>query len=161
MIDFDLPPDLLTKFVLHFVILDIPCYNLAFAAGVWTPQLFDKLFPNSNVTFCPTTDSGNWMIFTSPEQPLFKNTGQVILDDFVGHQLEFVGRADGSIWINGLDITKACLGNVKGSQEPEKNAILRYVGQRWRHTFTRCWLRTRIPIQSRDVSPDALQVERR
>ena len=108
-------------------ITDLPCHNLVFAAGVWTPQLFDELFPNSNVTFCPTTNSGNWMIVKSPEQPLVKSTGQVILDDIVGHQLEFVGRDDGNIWINGLDNTKTCLGIVKGSQEPDKDAILRYL----------------------------------
>jgi glycine/D-amino acid oxidase-like deaminating enzyme len=49
------------------------------------------------------------------------------LDDLVGHQLEFVGRDDGNIWITGLDNTKACLENVKGSLEPDYDAELRYL----------------------------------
>ena len=43
----------------------------------------------------------------------------------MGHQLEFVGRNDGNVWINGIENTETCLGDVKGCELPDEEAIPR------------------------------------
>ena len=104
---------------------EISCHNLVLATGAWTPRLYRKLFPSSDTKFCPTTNSGNWVVVKSPAKALIHNRCEVIFDEFVGHQLEFVGRSDGTIWICGLNNTVKCLGDVKGSDIPDKDAISR------------------------------------
>ena len=111
----------------HGRVRDISCHNLVLAAGAWTPRLYKKLFPSSDVKFYQTTNSGNWMIVKSPAKPLIQNRCEVIFDDVVGHQLEFVGRNDGTIWISGLNNTVKCLGEVKGSERPDEDAIVRLI----------------------------------
>ena len=56
-------------------ITDIPCRNLVFAAGAWTPRLFAELFPNSDVASHPTTNSANWIIVKSLDEPSVQNIG--------------------------------------------------------------------------------------
>ena len=104
---------------------EIPCDNLVLAAGAWTPRLYKKLFPSSDANFWPTTNSGNWLVVKSPVKPLIQNRCEVIFDDLVEHQLEFVGRNDGTIWISGLDNRVKCLGDVKGREIPDEDAISR------------------------------------
>ena len=106
---------------------DISCHNLVLAAGAWTPRLYKKLFPSSNTKFGQTTNSGNWAVVKSPAKPLLQNRCEVIFDELVGHQLEFVGRKDGTIWISGLNNTVKCLGEVQGSDIPDEDAILRLI----------------------------------
>ena len=109
-------------------VLEISCDNLVLAAGAWTPRLYKKLFPDSDANLCPKTNSGNWLVVKSPAKPLIHNRCEVIFDDYVEHQLEFVGRNDGTIWISGLNNTVECLGEVKGSYTPDEDAISRLIG---------------------------------
>ena len=110
----------------HGTARDISCHNLVLAAGAWTPRLYKKLFPSSDIKFYQRTNSGNWTIVKSPAKPLIQNRCEVIFDEVVGHQLEFVGREDGTIWISGLNNTVKCLGEVKGSVIPDEDAILKF-----------------------------------
>ena len=107
---------------------EISCDNLVLAAGAWTPRLYKKLFPSSDANFCPETNSGNWLVVKSPAKPLIHNRCEVIFDDYVEHQLEFVGRNDGTIWISGLNNAVKCLKEVKGSDTPDEDAISRLLG---------------------------------
>ena len=104
-------------------VLEISCDNLVLAAGAWTPRLYKKLFPSSDADFCPKTNSGNWLVVKSPAKPLIHNRCEIIFDDYVEHQLEFVGRNDGTIWISGLDNRVKRLGDVKGSEVPDEDAF--------------------------------------
>ena len=104
-------------------ITQLPCQNLVFAAGAWTPGLFRSLFPHSSVKFADTVNSGNWIIVKNPFKLSAHSIGQIILDDVVGHQLEFVGRDDGTIWISGLNNTKTPLVDVGDVVEPDRPAI--------------------------------------
>ena len=63
----------------------------------------------------------------SPAKPLIQNRCEVIFDEVVGHRLEFVGRNDGTIWIDGLNNMVKCLGEVKGSDISDEDAILRMI----------------------------------
>ncbi len=124
------------QFARHGKAQEISCDNLVLAAGAWTPQLYKKLFPSSDANFCPTTNSGNWLVVKSPVKPLIHNRCEVLFDDYVEHQLEFVGRNDGTIWISGLDNRVKCLGDVKGSEIPDEDAISRLLGYARRFLLT-------------------------
>ena len=99
------------------------CSNLVLAAGAWTPGLFHRLFPASSIDFCETINSGNWIIVESPRVGLKNSTGQVILDDIVNHQLEFVSRNDGTVWISGLNNTRTPIDDVHNPIKPDLDAI--------------------------------------
>ena len=97
--------------------------NLVLAAGAWTPGLFRRLFPASSVDFQETINSGNWIIAENSDTGPYISEGQVMLDDFVGHQLEFVGRNDGTIWISGLSNNRTPIEYVHNPIEPDAEDI--------------------------------------
>jgi glycine/D-amino acid oxidase-like deaminating enzyme len=113
------------------------CNDLVFAAGTQTPQLVRELFPGFSRNFHETNNSGNWIIVksTAPEQ--YQMCAEVILDNVVNHQLEFVGRKDQAtgdfvIWVCGLNNESSKLGRIDDQAEPDEDAINRlrkYAGQ--------------------------------
>jgi glycine/D-amino acid oxidase-like deaminating enzyme len=106
------------------------CDDLVFAAGTRTPQLVRELFPYFGRDFHETTNSGNWIIVKSATTMKHQMRAEVILDDVVDHQLEFVGREnqtthDFVIWVCGLNNEETKLGNVDDQAEPDEDAINR------------------------------------
>lgn len=119
-------------------ISEYECDNLVFAAGVRTPQLVGELFPKLRQRFHETTNSGNWIVVKSTTAMKNRMRAEVILDNVVNHQLEFVGREnpkthDFVIWICGLNNEKTELGNVGDQAKPDDDAIklLRYYAERY------------------------------
>jgi glycine/D-amino acid oxidase-like deaminating enzyme len=106
------------------------CDDLIFATGARTPQLVRELFPDFGRDFHETTNSGNWIIVKSACTPKEQMRSEVILDDVVNHQLEFVGRQDQTtnrfvIWICGLNNEETKLSSVDDQAEPDEDAIKR------------------------------------
>ncbi|ORY11251.1 hypothetical protein BCR34DRAFT_330834 [Clohesyomyces aquaticus] len=82
--------------------------NLVIAAGAWTERLFDKLFPRSDVDLQFDAPSAkDYLVLQNQLVPLVENSiNKVSLDDVVGHQLDFIGRLDETIWVGSeLDAT--------------------------------------------------------
>src|SRR4051794_18326484 len=113
------------------------CDNLVFAAGTRTPQLVRGLFPGFSRNFHETNNSGNWIIVKSAATFQDQMRAEVILDDVVNHQLEFVGREDQAtgdfvIWVCGLNNERSELGRIDDQAEPDEDAInllRKYAGQ--------------------------------
>ena len=113
------------------------CDDLVFAAGTRTPQLVRELFPGFRRNFHETNNSGNWIIVKSTATFSNQTRAEVILDDVVNHQLEFVGREDQTtgdfvIWVCGLNNEGSKLGKIDDQAEPDEDAInllRKYAGQ--------------------------------
>jgi len=104
------------------------CDDLVFAAGTQTPQLIRELFPGFSRNFHETNNSGNWIIVKSTATFPNQTRAEVILDDVVNHQLEFVGREDQAtgdfvIWVCGLNNEGSELGKIDDRAEPDEDAI--------------------------------------
>jgi len=104
------------------------CDDLVFAAGTRTPQLVRDLFPGFSRNFHETDNSGNWIIVKSTTTFPNQTRAEVILDDVVNHQLEFVGREDQAtgdfvIWVCGLNNEGSKLGKIDDEAEPDEDAI--------------------------------------
>jgi glycine/D-amino acid oxidase-like deaminating enzyme len=113
------------------------CNDLVFAAGTQTPQLVRELFPEFSRNFHETNNSGNWITVKSTTTFPDQTRAEVILDDVVNHQLEFVGREDQAtgdfvIWICGLNNESSKPGRIDDRAEPDEDAInllRKYAGQ--------------------------------
>lgn len=113
------------------------CNDLVFAAGTQTPQLVHELFPGFSRDFHETNNSGNWIIVKSTATFQDQTRAEVILDDVVNHQLEFVGREDQAtgnfvIWVCGLNNESSKPGRIDDQAEPDEDAINllhKYAGQ--------------------------------
>ena len=79
----------------------LPCDNLVFAAGPWTPQQVALLFPHSAIDLAPATLAGDWLLLKNPAPVEEKSTASVFFNHIVGEKLEFSGRNDGTIWVCG------------------------------------------------------------
>src|SRR2546423_10233444 len=106
------------------------CDNLVFAAGTRTPQLVRELFPDFSRDFHETVNSGNWIIVKSTATVRDQMRAEVILDEVVDYQLEFVGRKDLAtshfvIWVCGLNDEETRPDGVTGEAEPDEDAIKR------------------------------------
>lgn len=104
------------------------CDDLVFAAGTRTPRLVRELFPGFTRDFHETTNSGNWIVVKIPTDQKDQMRAEVILDDVVNHQLEFVGREDKAthdfvIWVCGLNNEETEPGQIKEHAEPDEDAI--------------------------------------
>lgn len=106
------------------------CDDLIFAAGTRTPHLVRELFPSFGPDFHETTNSGNWILVKGTTNQKYQMRAEVILDDVVDHQLEFVGREnqkthDFVIWVCGLNNEESKAGDVDDQAEPDEDAIVR------------------------------------
>ena len=122
------------------------CDDLIFATGTRTPQLVRELFPGFGRDFRETTNSGNWIVVKSACAPEEQMRAEVILDDVVNHQLEFVGRQDQTtnhfvIWVCGLNNEETKLSSVDDQAEPDEDAINRL------QEYARQFLRNGVSVQ--------------
>jgi glycine/D-amino acid oxidase-like deaminating enzyme len=106
------------------------CDDLVFAAGTRTPRLVRELFPGFGPNFHETTNSGNWILVKGTTNLEYQMHAEVILDDVVDHQLEFVGREnptthDFVIWVCGLNNEETKASNIDDQAEPDEDAIAR------------------------------------
>jgi glycine/D-amino acid oxidase-like deaminating enzyme len=104
------------------------CNDLVFATGTQTPRLVHELFPRFSHDFHETNNSGDWIIVKSTPTFQDQTCAEVILDDVVHHQLEFVGRKDHAtgdfvIWVCGLNNEGGKPGRIDDQAEPDKAAI--------------------------------------
>jgi glycine/D-amino acid oxidase-like deaminating enzyme len=111
-------------------ILEYQCDDLVFAAGTRTPQLVRELFPDFGRDFHETTNSGNWIVVKAATALKHQIRAEVILDDVVHHQLEFVGREnqvthDFVIWVCGLNNEETKPGSIADQEIPDEDAINR------------------------------------
>lgn len=71
------------------------------AAGLWTPSVYQALFPSSAIRLRSDLNAGDWVILRNPLPVSQKSLASIALDDIVGEKSEFTGRNDGTIWIIG------------------------------------------------------------
>ena len=90
----------------------IDCNKLVLAAGPWTPATFQMLFPPSSIKFDPVISAGNWCVIENSGSYSEKAIAGVYFDAIVGHELEFAGRNDHTIWATG---EQTATGEVPGA----------------------------------------------
>ncbi|KAK2783172.1 hypothetical protein FQN52_000386 [Onygenales sp. PD_12] len=90
----------------------IPCTNLIFAAGAWTPRAFAALFPKSTAHIPVTTLAGYSLLLRSPrhslahEQEKYGGTAHAVFTTHprsAGFAPESVSRQGGEIYVAGLN----------------------------------------------------------
>lgn len=87
----------------------LPCNSLVLAAGPWTPQQIQTMFPHSTLDLAPTTLAGDWLLLKNAIHPDEKSTASVFFNHIVGEKLEFSGRNDRTIWVCGKTNSTASL----------------------------------------------------
>ncbi|MCJ1334527.1 hypothetical protein MMC10_011239 [Thelotrema lepadinum] len=85
------------------------CSSLVLAAGPWTPDLYQAMFPYSRIKLEGVPIGGDWILFKNPYPVTEKSNAFVALDGIIGEKLEFTGRDDGTIWLIGRKDNNAAL----------------------------------------------------
>ena len=90
----------------------VPCTNLIFSAGPWTPQLFEDLFPSSQKSFSVAPLAGYSLVIRSPRHTLdhervsHGSRGHAVFTthpESCGFSPEIFSRRGGEIYIAGLN----------------------------------------------------------
>ncbi|OJD23320.1 hypothetical protein ACJ73_05327 [Blastomyces percursus] len=116
----------------------IPCTNLLFAAGAWTPRAFDALFPTSPTRIPVTSLSGYSIVVRSPRHTLshervtYAGTAHAVFTTHpraCGFSPEIFSRAGGEIYLAGLNSSEtplpALASDAHGMMEADKVALVR------------------------------------
>ena len=86
--------------------IDIPCTRLIIAAGAWSPQVFQTLFPNSNLKLPILSLAGHSLVIRSPrwsKEHEEKGCHAVFTTDSAGYSPEIFSRLGGEIYVAGLN----------------------------------------------------------
>lgn len=95
--------------------VDIPCTRLILAAGLWTPSVFSKLFPDSSLQLPISNIAGHSIVVRSPRWKGVKETetsdGNIPTCHSIftskseegGFAPELFTRPNGDIWLGGLN----------------------------------------------------------
>jgi len=109
----------------------LPCDALLLTAGVWTPRVFETLFPNATVSLPITHLSGHSVVLRSPrwtalEPGISQTTGchAIFTTDHDAHfSPEIFSRAGGDIYLAGLNTTSIPILEPTSAVQPEPASI--------------------------------------
>src|SRR4051794_32815247 len=85
---------------------DIPCTRILIAAGVWSPQVFETLFPNAKMKLPISSLAGHSLVVRSPRwtKKLEKRGCHAIFTtDEEGYSPEIFSRSGEEIYIAGMN----------------------------------------------------------
>ncbi|RYP65755.1 hypothetical protein DL770_008935 [Monosporascus sp. CRB-9-2] len=86
---------------------DVPCARVVVAAGAWSPQAFAELFPAAPLALPITSIAGHSLLARSPRwtwnNHLQEGCHAVFLTSAPGYSPEIFSRADGNIYVTGLN----------------------------------------------------------
>jgi hypothetical protein len=109
----------------------VACTNILLSAGVWTPDLFKKLFPKSTVELPITSLAGHSLLVRKPhvadrrkeevEEP--DKCHAIFASDCYGFSPELFSRAGDEIFIAGLNSTAIKPPAQASSAKPNRKAI--------------------------------------
>lgn len=109
----------------------LPCDALLLTAGVWTPRVFQALFPNATVSLPITHLSGHSVIlrsprWTAPAPGVSATTGCHAIfttDHDARFSPEVFSRAGGDIYLAGLNTTAIPVPDLASEVQPEPDSI--------------------------------------
>ncbi|KAH9004337.1 hypothetical protein EDB86DRAFT_3072664 [Lactarius hatsudake] len=109
----------------------LPCDALVLTAGVWTPRVFEALFPNATVSLPITHLSGHSVVLRSPrwsapEPGVSVTTGCHAIfttDDDACFSPEIFSRAGGDIYLAGLNTTAVPVPDLASEVQPDPASI--------------------------------------
>jgi glycine/D-amino acid oxidase-like deaminating enzyme len=103
---------------------DIPCTRMLIAAGAWSPQVFATLFPNSKRNLSLSSLAGHSLVVRSPNWGNEKEADcHAIFTTESGYSPELFSRANGEIYIAGLNSSTLPLPNLPGESDLDADAI--------------------------------------
>ncbi|RYP77526.1 hypothetical protein DL771_001099 [Monosporascus sp. 5C6A] len=85
---------------------DVPCARVVVAAGAWSPLAFAALFPAASLALSITSIAGHSLVARSPRwtgNNLQEGCHAVFLTSAPGYSAEIFSRADGDIYVTGLN----------------------------------------------------------
>lgn len=91
------------------VLTEIPCSRLIISAGAWSPRVFASLFPESEYTPPISSLAGYSLVVRSPRWTAEMGNAEgpgahaVFTTSKAGFSPELFSRADGEIWLGGLN----------------------------------------------------------
>jgi glycine/D-amino acid oxidase-like deaminating enzyme len=104
--------------------LDIPCKRILIAAGAWSPQVFSTLFPKSERKLPLSSLAGYSLVVRSPNWGNEKEADcHAIFTTESGYSAEIFSRANGEIYIAGLNFPNLPLPNLPGEYEMDADKI--------------------------------------
>ncbi|KAH9044793.1 FAD dependent oxidoreductase [Lactarius pseudohatsudake] len=109
----------------------LPCDALILTAGVWTPRVFEALFPNATVSLPITHLSGHSVVlrsprWTAPEPGVSVTTACHAIfttDDDACFSPEIFSRAGGDIYLAGLNTTAVPVPDLASEVQPDSASI--------------------------------------
>ena len=107
----------------------LPCDALLLTAGVWTPRVFEALFPHATVSLPITHLSGHSIVLRSPRwtvpEPSATTSCHAIFttDQDARFSPEIFSRAGGDIYLAGLNTTAIPIPEFASEVQPEPASI--------------------------------------
>ena len=109
----------------------LPCDALLFTAGVWTPRVFETLFPKATISVPIKHLSGHsvvlrsphWMAGEPPAPPMSGCHAIFTTDAEADFSPEIFSRAGGDIYLAGLNTTAAPIPELASEVRPEPASI--------------------------------------
>ncbi len=86
--------------------IDIPCTHLIIAAGAWSPEVFETLFPDAKIKLPISSLAGHSLVVRSPRwtsEHEKRGCHAVFTTDDSGYSPEIFSRMGGEIYIAGLN----------------------------------------------------------
>jgi len=106
--------------------MDIPCTRLIIAAGAWSPEVFQTLFPGAKTKLPISPLAGHSLVLRSPRwttEHEKKGCHAVFTTDEAGYSPEIFSRMGGEIYIAGLNSSSIPLPALATESKIEENAV--------------------------------------
>jgi glycine/D-amino acid oxidase-like deaminating enzyme len=106
--------------------MDIPCTRLIIAAGAWSPEIFQTLFPDAKTKLPISSLAGYSLVLRSPRwttEHEKKGCHAVFTTDEAGYSPEIFSRMGGEIYVAGLNSSSIPLPALATESKIEENAI--------------------------------------
>jgi len=95
---------------------ELPCTRLVFTSGAWTPRIFSTLFPLASTRIPISSLAGHSLLVRNPhyrsKEPEKDTCHAVFATDTLGFSPEWFARADGELYLAGLNSTMIALPDV-------------------------------------------------
>jgi glycine/D-amino acid oxidase-like deaminating enzyme len=108
--------------------VDIPCTRILIAAGAWSPQVFQALFPNASIRLPVTSLAGHSLVLRSPRWTTRDEENgchAVFTTDVSGYSPEIFSRLGGEIYIAGVNSSSIPLPEIATESRIEEPSILK------------------------------------
>jgi len=93
------------------------------SAGVWTPKLFQTLFPKAKVKIPITPLAGHSVVYQDAGSNQFDSCYAVFAADLEGFSPELFNRQGNEIWLGGLNSSSISVPELASDAQPDPEAI--------------------------------------